>query len=108
MLKILKDHDKRKMPRVKVTKCIGLVMATKGGDAGRAPRRELETSGFLVNQGINYMTNDSTPSNEIVLETWALPITVLLAVVAYIRNVYYKILMTVFLTSFKRGGQTHV
>ena len=60
-----------------------------GYQGGRCwtPRRELETSGFLVNQGINYMTNDSTPSNEIVLETWALPITVLLAVVAYIRNV---------------------
>ena len=54
MLKILEDHDKKKMPRVKVTKCLGLVMATKGGDAGhgQAPRRELETSGFLVNQGI--------------------------------------------------------
>ena len=51
---------------------------------GQAPRRKLETSGFLVNQGINYMINDSTSSNEIVLETWALPITVLLAVVAYI------------------------
>ena len=96
MLKILKDHDKKKMPRVKVTKCIRLVMATKGGDAGQAPRRELGTSGFLVSQGINYMTNDSTPSNEIDLETWALPITVLLAVVAYIRNVYFKIYMTVF------------
>ena len=27
---LTKDHDKKKMPRVKVTKCIGLVMATKG------------------------------------------------------------------------------
>ena len=45
----------------------------QGGDAGQAPGGELETSGFLVNQRINYMTNDSTPSNEIVLETWALP-----------------------------------
>ena len=79
-------------------------MATKGGDAGQAPRRELETSGFLVNQGINYMTNDSTPSNEIILETWALPITVLLAVVAYIRNVYYKIYMTVFFNIIQKGG----
>ena len=52
---------------------------------GYIPRGEM-----LVNQGINYMTNESTPSNEIVLETWALPITVLLAVVSYIKNVYIR------------------
>ena len=35
-LSLTKDHDKKKMPRVKATKCIGLVMATKGGNAGQA------------------------------------------------------------------------
>ena len=66
---------------------------------GYIPRGEM-----LVNQGINYMTNESTPSNEIVLETWALPITVFLVVLAYIRNVYYKIYMTVFFNIIQKGG----
>ena len=100
------DQDKKKMPELEESnskngKLFGLVMARERCWTGTW-KRALEITGFLVDQGITDLNFRELLKylnfvrifcqNEIVSETWALPITVLFAMVAYavVAAVFYN------------------
>ena len=98
------DQNKEKMPKLEESKTtnerlLGLVIA-RGRCWTGSWKRALEITGFLVDQGIRDLTFREDINfvrifcqYEIFSETWALPITVLFAMVGYavVAGVFYNI-----------------